>query len=389
MSNPPAAVSPIRRYSAGDPALHTAIGEKTADLIRLSGGPGRGLFGPYVELAAGPCVARIIIEGPAEGNVIADIVAEHGQVELVARSIDLAALDGPAIELRTILPRPMENCEVRLYCEEKVHANVRAVEIEIPASLSLEPDADLDRRLRYFTAQIAPRVEGWLGDRMPQIVRVFGSIFERHQVKGHIAEIGVHHGLSFFLFNALRRDDELCFAIDLFDDQHLNVDKSGMGSLSKFVSHLEAVLPLEKPFLRILQRDSLTFSLQEFSTIFAPAGVKLFSVDGGHTELHICNDLTLVQEVLVPGGIVAVDDFFGPHWPAVTAGFYQFMATRNRRLSPLLFFQNKLFLTTVSEHDLWLDHLRTGLPAVIGEQEFQSGQWKCVEIAGAAVLAHG
>jgi len=57
--------------------------------------------------------------------------------------------------------------------------------------------------------------------------------------------------------------------------------------------------------------------------------------DAGHTIQHACNDLHLVQEVLVPGGIVALDDHMSVHWPGVTEGFYRFMYTQNRRLKPL------------------------------------------------------
>lgn len=381
--------SSVRRYSAGHPAIQTEIGQKTPDLIRLTGGAGRGLFGPYIRLGPGPCIARILINGTPTGHAVADIVAEYGRVELVARDVDLGALDSPVIELQTVLPRPMANCEIRLYCSEDVCADISAVEIETPASLDPEHRHDLDQRLRYFRTQVAPHVEGWLGDRMHHIVRAFDSIFSTHSITGHIAEIGVHHGLSFFLFSALRSDAELCFAIDLFEDQHLNIDHSGSGSLDAFVTHLDTLLPIEKPFVKVLKRDSLTFSLQEFTGLFAPAGVKLFSVDGGHTALHVCNDLTLVQEVLVPGGIVALDDFFGPHWPDVTAGFYQFLATRNRRLSPLLIFQNKLFLTTASEHGLWLENLHAALEVELGEGELRGGTWKYVDIAGTRVLAHG
>jgi hypothetical protein len=45
------------------------------------------------------------------------------------------------------------------------------------------------------------------------------------------------------------------------------------------------------------------------------------SIDAGHTILHACNDLSLAQEVLVPGGIVALDDYMSVHWPGITEGF--------------------------------------------------------------------
>jgi hypothetical protein len=74
------------------------------------------------------------------------------------------------------------------------------------------------------------------------------------------------------------------------------------------------------------------------------------------------------------------------HWPGVTEGFYSFMQTGNRRLKPFLYFQNKLFLTTISEHAPCLQQFRTGIEAICGD-EFRSGRWKEVEIAGSPCLS--
>jgi hypothetical protein len=242
------------------------------------------------------------------------------------------------------------------------------------------------QRLEHFNAEVYGRVEGWLGDRMWQIVDVIGTIFETNGVRGNLAEFGVHHGLFLFLFNSLRNEGEECFAIDVFDEQHLNVDQSGRGSLAAFLSHLETLLAAERDCVRVVQRDTMSFSTREFTKLFGNTGVKFFSIDAGHTIQHACNDLHLVQEVLVPGGIVALDDYMSVHWPGVTEGFYRFMDTQNRRLKPLLYFQNKLFLTTVSEHAAHLEQFRTGIEAICGD-EVRAGRWKPVEIVGSECLS--
>jgi hypothetical protein len=89
---------------------------------------------------------------------------------------------------------------------------------------------------------------------------------------------------------------------------------------------------------------------------------------------------------LVPGGIVALDDYMSVHWPGVTEGFYRFMYSQNRRLKPFLYFQNKLFLTTVSEHAGCLQQFRTAIEAICGD-EVRVGRWKEVEIAGSDCLS--
>jgi hypothetical protein len=242
------------------------------------------------------------------------------------------------------------------------------------------------QRIEHFNSQVYGHVEGWLGDRMWQIVNEIGAILETNGVNGNIAEFGVHHGLFLFLLNTLRNEDELCFAIDVFDEQRLNVDCSGGGSLSVFLSHVETLVASQRRAFKVVQRDTMSFSIIDVVNLFGTKGVKFFSIDAGHTVQHTSNDLTLAQEVLVPGGIIALDDYMSVHWPGVTEGFYRFMNFQNRRLRPFLYFQNKLFLTTVSEHALFLQQFRTAIEAICGD-EVRGGRWKPVEIAGSDCLS--
>lgn len=250
----------------------------------------------------------------------------------------------------------------------------------------LDVKAVRQQRLEHFNSEVYGHVEGWLGDRMWQVVNVIGTILDANSVCGNIAEFGVHHGLFLFLLNILRNDGEECYAIDLFDQQYLNIDCSGSGSLPLFISHVETLMGSQRCSFRIVQRDTMSFSTSELAGLFGKKGVKFFSIDAGHTIQHTFNDLYLVQEVLVPGGIVALDDYMSVHWPGVTEGLYRFIYSANRRLKPFLYFQNKLFLTTVSEHGSCLQQFRTAIEAICGD-EIRRGRWKDVEIAGANCLS--
>jgi len=59
------------------------------------------------------------------------------------------------------------------------------------ASREREPPASVE----HFNSQVCGHVEGWLGDRMWQIVKVIGTIVDTNSVYGNIVEFGVHHGL--------------------------------------------------------------------------------------------------------------------------------------------------------------------------------------------------
>ena len=247
-------------------------------------------------------------------------------------------------------------------------------------------NASRQQRLEHFNTHVYGHVEGWLGDRMWQIVNVIGAILDANDVRGNIAEFGVHHGLFLFLLNALRHADEICFAIDVFDEQRLNVDGSGRGSLAAFRSHVETLMAAQCHAFKIVQRDTTSFSISAAVELFGEKGVKFFSIDAGHSVQHTFNDLCLAQEVLVPGGIVALDDYMSPHWPGVTEGFYRFTGASNRRLRPFFYFQNKLFLTTVSEHGPYSQQFRIAIEAISAD-EVHSGRWKEVEIAGSDCLS--
>ena len=70
----------------------------------------------------------------------------------------------------------------------------------------------------------------------------------------------------------------------------------------------------------------------------------------------------------------------------MTEGFYRFMGTQNRWLKPFLYFQNKLFLKTVSEHAACLRQFSAGIEAACGD-EFRSDRWKEVEIVSSQCLS--
>jgi hypothetical protein len=50
--------------------------------------------------------------------------------------------------------------------------------------------------------------------------------------------------------------------------------------------------------------------------------IRFFSVDGGHWEEIVQNDLKLASELLLDGGVIAIDDYLRPGWPGVASGFH-------------------------------------------------------------------
>src|SRR3974377_855246 len=56
-----------------------------------------------------------------------------------------------------------------------------------PKKRELRGSANRQQRLEHFNSHVYGHVEGWLGDRMWQIVKVIGTILETHRGPGKIA----------------------------------------------------------------------------------------------------------------------------------------------------------------------------------------------------------
>lgn len=228
------------------------------------------------------------------------------------------------------------------------------------------------------------RLEGWVGDRIPHMLMFAQGYHEQHDIQGDILEIGIHHGALFFMMAAAAREGEKCIAVDLFENQALNVDSSGKGDLGQFSRNIDAHFPEIRDSLHVVSSDSMAIRPSQAGEILNTRGVRLFSVDGGHTKHHVLNDLGLAQELLVGGGMILLDDFFNPHWPGVAEGFYEFMATQNKRLAPFALLGNKLFMTTFSEQEAMLVAFRAFADASYGDEIHH--RWRYATVSGFQVL---
>jgi len=164
-------------------------------------------------------------------------------------------------------------------------------------------------------------------------------------VKGHVGEIGVHHGKLFILLYLLARNDENAIAIDIFDQQELNIDKSGRGDLFVFGKNIELYAG-ESSKLKILKSESTKICGADVKRVVG-GPLRLFSVDGGHIASIVRHDLKTAVEAICAGGVVILDDYFNPEFPGVaegTCGF--FLAEDNPGLIPFYVGMNKIYLTT-------------------------------------------
>lgn len=178
-----------------------------------------------------------------------------------------------------------------------------------------------DAALRYIRRDMK-RVEGWLHPLTAEIIAAVGQAQLGNGLDGAVGEIGVHHGKLWLVLDHLARDGDARFAIDVFENEELNVDGSGKGDRARFEAN-RAAYGARHGTVRIIARSSDEVRPEELSGAVGP--VRLFSIDGGHTDALTLNDLRLAEAVLAPGGAVFLDDVFNPMWPGVVTGLAHYV----------------------------------------------------------------
>jgi hypothetical protein len=229
--------------------------------------------------------------------------------------------------------------------------------LESSMSGMIEPGITKNPRLaRYLIDNGFEKVSGWLNSGAALATFLLSDWQVRAGITGHVAEIGVHHGKYFILLALLRQPSEMAVAIDVFGDQALNVDSSGLGDYDIFVANISRHVGGSQDVL-VHQSDSLMLHGRDLLAPGLPPrlaesgqGFRIFSVDGCHTAKHTASDIAVAFDVLAPGGIVVVDDFYNAHWPGVQEGVHRLMAQRPD-IAMFAYGNNKAFLTRAADHE--------------------------------------
>jgi hypothetical protein len=217
--------------------------------------------------------------------------------------------------------------------------------------------ADLSKLAAYALSGVN-KVEGWLHNGAITSTVLLSRAQRNRGISGDVGEIGIHHGKYFLLLCHLQEDREDAVAIDVFDDQHLNIDRSGKGDRAIFESNILTFLGTGEK-ISIVQADSLSITVDVFTKL-TNRKFRIFSIDGGHTISHVINDLNLAESTLDDYGMVVVDDFFDPGWPGVSEGMFRYWA-RGGRLRPFAYGDGKLFLSHRDAREDYYDIATTTL----------------------------
>lgn len=193
---------------------------------------------------------------------------------------------------------------------------------------------------RYVTRSMHS-VTGYLTVLDARIMAALLSYQHASSVTGHLCEIGVHHGRSFFLLALARRAGERSVAIDLFEDDEMTVNTSHAGRDRGLFSNAER-LKIALSSEEIFKTSSLEITAADIQAR-TTGGVRFFSLDGCHLSEFVANDLRLAAATLTADGVIAVDDFFNTSWPDVTAVTCEYLRQATS-IVPFALSTSKLYL---------------------------------------------
>ncbi len=158
-------------------------------------------------------------------------------------------------------------------------------------------------------------------------------------VTGNLLEIGVYQGRSAILLGWLRGQGERLEVCDLFEDQEATATAPGDGGLYDTLERAR----FERNFLRF--HDALPVIHQgpsrDLGHHMADASFRFVHVDGSHLYDPVVSDLALSRRLLVPGGVVVLDDWCTPRMPGVGAATWD--AILHDGLRPFAFTADKLY----------------------------------------------
>jgi len=185
-------------------------------------------------------------------------------------------------------------------------------------------------------------VPGWFP---PLDQLLFTWFLERQETRGFggdLLELGAYMGKSAILLAHHRQDGEEFTVCDLFGGEA--PDGANRAETAKSYSSLTRQA-FERNYLSF--HEALPRVLEAPTSVIprevAPKTCRFVHIDASHLYEHVRDDIGAARELLLPGGIVVLDDFRSEHTPGVSVATWE--AVLNRGLRPICLSTQKLYGT--------------------------------------------
>ncbi|MFF0199212.1 class I SAM-dependent methyltransferase [Streptomyces sp. NPDC005017] len=161
-------------------------------------------------------------------------------------------------------------------------------------------------------------------------------------LSGDLLEVGVYLGKSAIFLGRHRREGERYTVCDLFggeapDTANRAESAKSYGSLTRRAFE-DNYLAFHRELPRVLHGPSSLVPSE-----VRPRSCRFVHVDASHLYEHVYADIGAAREVLLPDGVVVLDDFRSEHTPGVSVAAWE--AVLNRGLRPVCLSTQKLYGT--------------------------------------------
>ncbi|MBO4253953.1 class I SAM-dependent methyltransferase [Streptomyces griseorubiginosus] len=185
-------------------------------------------------------------------------------------------------------------------------------------------------------------VPGWFPPLDQLLFTWFLERQEKGGFRGDLVELGVYMGKSAILLGQHRQDGEEFTVCDLFGGEA--PDGANQAETAKSYSSLTRQA-FERNYLSF--HDTLPRVLEAPSSVISaevkPGTCRFVHIDASHLYEHVRDDISAARDLLLPEGIVVLDDFRSEHTPGVSVATWE--AVLNRGLRPICLSTQKLYGT--------------------------------------------
>lgn len=181
------------------------------------------------------------------------------------------------------------------------------------------------------------RIPGWFTYDAALMFMAYNQLIAEDGISGDTLEIGVYYGLSAIAVATLRGPGRRMYAVDLFEELGPN-EAYGVGRTyrERFEEHMLSFFG-KLDFLSPITSASGKLKSSEFVPAFS-----FCHVDGGHSPRETFADLKFASDILMPGGLLALDDYFNPQHSGVCEGALEFRRRHEGVLRPVAIGYNKV-----------------------------------------------
>ena len=197
--------------------------------------------------------------------------------------------------------------------------------------------------------QTIDAIPGWF---MFQSYCVWRALLDQQaRVSGDLFEIGVWRGRSASVLACYRKGDEKLYLCDL------RLDEEAVQRAIRSVGAEPAnIVPLSGPSADLPAKLDLKAMHQT---------VRWFHIDGEHTGTAVYRELEFANRIVNADGIVVIDDFFSPRYPANTTEVIRYLEKNPFHFRLLAVGFNKGYLCRPESLPRYMDFMASGMSAAL------------------------